>query len=287
MDEDRSKSRRVLITGISGFVGQILQQKFEENGYDVWGISRTDSCNPKVLQANLQNAEQTLQAVEAMPSFSTVIHAAALAHNNKKQQGDSFFDINTSITRNILDAVIVKQPLFIFMSSVSVYGEANRMVPIVVEDELRPASEYGRSKVACEKMLQDSGLAHYHLLRVAPVYDETHSKDIRKRVFFPFQNSLKMILRPAPLYSFCHLVKLSEMVFKLVENQVLESSIIHVTDTHPCNQNELATRFEGIDVIVPLKLIELLYPLTFLVPKSHRYAIQCLYWKLFKSNIYA
>jgi nucleoside-diphosphate-sugar epimerase len=287
MNTAQSKKGRILITGITGFVGRILQQNLEENGYEVWGISRSDSREERVFQADLRNYEQTVKAIEAIPDFSLVIHTAALAHNNKKQRGDSYLDINTSITRHVIDAVIEKNPVFIYISSVSVYGEADRKMPIVVEDELRPASEYGKSKVACEKMVQDSLLKHHHLLRVAPVYDETHSKDIRKRVFFPLQNRFKMVLKPAPLHSFCHLTKLSETVLNLVDNQVLESSIVNVADSLPCDQNELAARFKGINVIIPLKLIERLYPLTILVPKAYRYAVQCLYCKLFKSNIYA
>jgi len=283
----QGRKGRILVTGIAGFVGRILQKNFEENGYEVWGISRSDSREERIFQADLQDYEQTVKAVEAIPDFSTVIHAAALAHNNKKQRGDSFLGINTSITRNVLDAVIEKQPVFIYISSVSVYGEADRKMPIVVEDELWPASEYGRSKVACEKMVQDSLLKHYHLLRIAPIYDETHTKDIAKRVFFPSQNSFKMVLKPAPLHSFCHLMKLSQTVLQLVDNPVSESSILNVTDPLPCDQNELAARFKGINVIIPLKLVEFLYPLTFLVPKKYRYAVRCMYCKLFRSTIYA
>lgn len=287
MNENLNSRRRILITGITGFVGAALRTFFVKKGYEVWGISRNISSDKHILQADLQNFEQVVLALKKMPKFSTVIHAAALINNDKKKRGDSFMHMNPAMTRHLIEAVIDRQPVFIFLSSVSVYGEANRILPISVEDEVRPGSEYGRSKLECEEVVRKSGLKHFHILRPAPVYDETHPMNIKKRVFFPFQEKFKMVLLPSPSYSFCHIDVLLNTALNLLDHQTKENMVYNVTDSLPCRQNELAARFEGINIYVPLALTKLFYLLTFLMPKTYRYAVQCLYCKLFKSNIYA
>jgi len=203
----REKPKRILISGASGFIGSALFKKLSEGGYDVWGIDRQGSTEDGVLSADLLSYESTCLAFSKISDCQVLIHAAALAHSEQKNKEDSYLRINSTITQNVVRAVknMAIKPHFIFLSSVAVYGEDGHNNSVNVCEKLRPSTDYGMSKVYCEEIIRKSGIQKWHILRLAPVFDQNHSKDIMKRVYFPGQSKFKMRVTPSPQYSFCHI----------------------------------------------------------------------------------
>ena len=279
--------RKVLITGINGLIGSALNRALTEKGYDVWGIDCVRTPKGQVLEADLLNPEETLQAVAQVESFDVVIHTAALAHGEKTPSGASVYRMNTEMTRNLLEAVKPHSPQFIFFSSVSVYGEDGRLGPVRATDKPKPSSEYGRSKLACEKMLLGSSLKDCDILRLAPVFDESYLINVRRRVFLPGLPRVKMRLYPSPKYSFCRLDTVVQTVFGLLDSQPSGRQILNVCDPDPYDQCEIASWFPGVSISIPVCLLKPLYGLLFLLPSQSGYAKRCLYWKLFCSNVYS
>ena len=185
---------RILITGITGFVGAKLKKLFLEQGFDVWGISRQRSLDRKVIQGDLSSHESTAQAFSEFPDFSIIIHAAALAHSSNKSPQQSYLKVNSDITKNFLQCIKGKKLRIIFLSSVAVYGLDGREYPVTTDDKKRPSSEYGLSKLECEEAIQQSGIEDYYILRPTPVFDDDHMDDIKKRVYFPGQNLIKLTI---------------------------------------------------------------------------------------------
>ena len=278
--------QRVLITGINGFIGQALSQAIRANGYEVWGIGVTPDLDRHVIGANLLNLQEVLKVANKLPPCSVLIHAAALAHNQKPPSGETVITINVRIMENVLKAFSEKIQHMVFLSSVAVYGEDRRHGPVSVNDELRPSTEYGISKIMSENLILKSNISNCDILRIAPVFDENHMVDIRKRVFLPGFSLIKIIIKPSPEYSLTRVQTVVKNVLNILSKDTNRKSIYNISDSKPYNQNDLTKWFIGRGISFPVILFKPFYWLTYLLPKKYGYKIRCYYWKLFRSNIY-
>lgn len=278
---------RIVITGSEGFIGSHLRQGLQKEGFDVWGIDCVGESEPHLIKADLLDFDEAANAIKACLPFGVVIHTAALAHGQEIRSDDSYERINTAITNNVLKSVDAKGVRFIILSSVAVYGEDKRAGPVSERADVRPSTDYGKSKLACERIVLDSGLKDYKILRLSPVYSEQHLEDIRKRVFLPGPIKAKVRLIPSPSYSFCHVDTIVEMVINSVsETSTLGTAIQNVADSKPHKQKELLSWFPGQGIPLPTMLFKPFYYMTYLLPPRRGYGIRCMYWKLFNSNVY-
>jgi nucleoside-diphosphate-sugar epimerase len=279
-------TKRVLFTGACGFIGSSLIGKLSKKGYQVWGIDKQKSSDDRIVSADLLSYESTRFAFSKIPRCDILIHTAALAHSENIRRENRCFHTNNTITKNVIRVSEANQPHFIFLSSVAVYGEDRHNTFININEKLRPSTEYGKSKVSCEKIIQNSKLKKYHILRLAPVFDDDHLKDLKKRVYFPKQSKFKMRIIPSPQYDFCHIQTLSKTILDLIEKNYVNSLIMNITDHQPYDQNLLSKQFSGIEIPVPVKLLMPVYYLSLLLPPKSGYSGRCLFWKLFRNNLY-
>ncbi|GAJ15298.1 unnamed protein product, partial [marine sediment metagenome] len=118
----------VLITGAAGFIGSALCSRLAPGnkviGVDITGP--TDGAfNVAWEQANLTEEDSVTATCEKY-SPDVVIHCAGIAHQ-KIGAVDSvtYIRVNSEATENLAKAAVKSNPdvSFIFLSSVSVYGE--------------------------------------------------------------------------------------------------------------------------------------------------------------------
>jgi len=280
------KPQDVLITGCEGFIGKALALSLAEAGRRVWGIDRVCSAGGRTLQADLLDLEQTQRAFAATPQVSVVVHTAALAHGQRPPSGYSRASFNTTVTANILEALRGRNPRFLFLSSVAVYGEDRRTGPVGVDAELRPATDYGRGKKTCEELLLKSELTHCDILRLAPVYDARHVRDLRKRACLPGLSNAKFLLTPEPAYSLCHVDTLSRIVVNCLSQPPRGRRIVNVADPVAYAQHQIASWFPGRTIGLRRSLVRPFYYVTYLLPPRLGYSLRCTYWKLMHSNVY-
>ena len=281
-----SDKYRVLITGINGFIGKALSQEIRAAGYDVWGIDIASIQDKQVIRANLLDPKEVFEATEKIPQCSVLIHTAALAHGQKAPTGETVITNNIRITDNVLEIFGKRTTHIIFLSSVAVYGEENRNNPVVVSDTLRPSTDYGKSKLICEEHILESDIKNCTILRLAPVYDQKHMLDIRKRVFLPGLSSIKMIIKPSPQYSLTSIDTVVQTVLSILSKGADGQKIYNISDSEAYSQRELTTWFSGKEITLPVILTKPFYLLTYFLPKKYGYKIRCFYWKLFHSNVY-
>ncbi|MCK5097988.1 MAG: NAD-dependent epimerase/dehydratase family protein, partial [Desulfobacteraceae bacterium] len=119
-----------------------------------------------------------------------IIHCAGIAHQRFSSVNlDEYHLVNSYATENLAKAAIKANPdvYFMFLSSISVYGE-DRIKGIVSENDVcNPSSDYAKSKLDAEKRLiklYDAGLLKkLDILRLAPVYDSEWALNLDRRVF--------------------------------------------------------------------------------------------------------
>ena len=238
----------ILITGGTGYIGGYLSNKLMNAGYRVTTVSRSVSVNTNHICVDLTNQETLNDLAKTLSSVDTIIHCAAIAHGEKPAGNYSVADFNTLISNSILKAFDHHKIRWIFISSISVYGELYSESSIPLTRCPKPTDSYGTGK------LRDEGLfistcSHLDILRLMPVYDSLNFQDIRKRVFLPATN-VKILIRPAPLYSICNLAEVLTVVKQCMDYKSGQR-IIQVGDSQPVSQADLVSWFPGRSVPVP------------------------------------
>ncbi len=196
------KQLTVLVTGASGFIGsslcRSLSKCFLVVGIDVEKMeSHEDSIIKETI--NLNDTEQVDQVFEKFKP-DVIVHCAGIAHQRIGAVGsEDYFRENIQVTVNLTKTGIRHNPdiYFVFLSSISVYGEKQQQNLIVPKsklitgfeesDECYPSSDYARSKLDAERRLSvlhnQRILKHLTILRLAPVYDLEWTLNLDRRVY--------------------------------------------------------------------------------------------------------
>ena len=135
----------ILLTGSSGFLGEIIIEKI--NKFRINTLCR----NAGDYKIDLKN-----QVPKFNKKYDLVIHAAGKAHLNPKNSIDEkqFFEINVVGTKNLLLGLdnSATPNRFVFISSVSVYGLEHGV--LINEDHpLNAKDPYGLSKIQAENLV--------------------------------------------------------------------------------------------------------------------------------------
>jgi GDP-4-dehydro-6-deoxy-D-mannose reductase len=165
---------RVLITGVSGFVGPWLAEACAARGDYVLGVSRSGTMDHRVgegVALDLTNAQGLTRLITELEP-TVIFHLAALSHVGRSwQEPAKTLDSNVSGAVNLLEAVRVAVPKarIVWVSSGEVYG-MDQQLPITEDAPLQPSSPYAVSKAAGDML--------------AGVYATAHGLDIvRARAF--------------------------------------------------------------------------------------------------------
>lgn len=149
--------KKVLITGGSGFFGELLKKKLLEKGFYCVNIDLEADCykhsNLESIQGDIRNTD-TLNDVFSRHRFDTVFHCAAiLAHAVKDK--NFLWTSNVDGTRNIAEfAKKYGIPSVVFTSSNCLWAE-NLHRPVREDDTPNPVEIYGKSKWEGEKILRE------------------------------------------------------------------------------------------------------------------------------------
>jgi nucleoside-diphosphate-sugar epimerase len=183
----------VLITGASGFIGSAICHFLSTD--KIIGIDIKEGF----LNYKRINWEQTdLTNVYAICKICSrhlpdvVVHCAGIAHQKiGAVDSATYLRVNSEVTENLAKAAAASNPdlHFIFLSTISVYGENYAIQPIAEDAVCSPSSDYAASKLNAEKRLirlYEEGLfRRLTILRLAPVYDREWSLNLERRVFAP------------------------------------------------------------------------------------------------------
>ena len=152
-----SSSKKILVTGVAGFLGSHLAEKLSNLNHEVVGVDNMsggykDNVPKKIKFFNLDCCDFK-KMNEVMKGVEVVYHCAATAH-----EGLSVFS-PVEITKNnymasvsvFTSAIANKVKRIIFCSSMARYGDQE--TPFTEEMNTKPVDPYAISKVASEKVL--------------------------------------------------------------------------------------------------------------------------------------
>ncbi|MEM1202379.1 MAG: NAD-dependent epimerase/dehydratase family protein [Acidobacteriota bacterium] len=151
---------RVLITGITGFVGCHLARHLAAEGYGVFGLAtdpnRCDVQAVRFYTVDVTDREALRGAIDDCDP-DAIVHLAGLSHVGEswKRPGD-YLRVNFGGTRNLVHAADGRR--VVFASSAEVYGNVSMdRQPIVEDQPLDPRSPYAMTKACAEAVALDRG----------------------------------------------------------------------------------------------------------------------------------
>lgn len=232
--------KRILITGINGFVGTNFTNNWSKN-HKLFGLD--------IHQPEKKGVKRIFgwEELGKIPPVDAIVHLAGKAHDTKNQSvAQSYFDINTGLTQKIFDYFLQSEArTFIFFSSVKAAADS---VPgdVLTEDiEPRPVGPYGESKIKAEQYLlakrheADKLQKKVFILRPCMI----HGPGNKGNLNLLYHVVSKGVPWPLGAYenrrSFCSIDNISFVVEQLIVKDGVESGVYHVGDDEPLSTNEL------------------------------------------------
>ncbi|MES2445770.1 MAG: NAD-dependent epimerase/dehydratase family protein [Bacteroidota bacterium] len=217
----------IIITGISGFVGQNLLPYLSK------GQDMVTSIDRKLLQVvcslDLKNCD-------------FIIHLAGKAHDLKKTSNpDEYYQVNFELTKKLYDAFLKSNAQkFIFISSVK--AVADTVDGILTEaTEPAPQTHYGKSKLMAEQYIQNQPLPagkSYYILRPCMIHGPGNKGNLN--LLYKFVE--KAIPYPLAAYenkrSFLSVENLCFVIANLLGKDI-PSGVYHVADDEALSTNEV------------------------------------------------
>jgi len=150
---------KIIVTGVSGYIGGEIALLLNDAGHAVVGIDRRPLPQHlqdviDFVQADFDSDESYRKLISVRPT--AIVHCAGTSLVAPSIQHPSeYYDNNVVKTLRLLNIVrsAVPQARFIFSSSAAVYGEPI-MTPCHEVDPREPISPYGESKLMVEQILE-------------------------------------------------------------------------------------------------------------------------------------
>ena len=163
----------VLVTGASGFVGRAVVPTLATHGMAVGAAARDPSSVPRAPNVEVVALPDLAGEIDWKPllaGYDAVVHLAAIAHAGPGIAEERFDRINHRATALLARAAAQSgASRLVFVSSIRAQSGPASDGVLTEDAPAHPTDAYGRSKLAAERALRDSGVA-YTILRPVVMY---------------------------------------------------------------------------------------------------------------------
>ncbi len=144
--------KKILITGVAGFIGYHLHNKLIRKGHSVIGVDNFDHpCGAPIQCVKGDILNRSLMD-ELIAGCDIVYHLAAQIHVDRSYvERQLTFDVNVEGTKIILELCTKHNSKVVFPSSVEVYGTSQEE-SMSEEHRIHPQNPYAESKWEAEKL---------------------------------------------------------------------------------------------------------------------------------------
>jgi nucleoside-diphosphate-sugar epimerase len=175
--------KKVLLTGITGFIGRNLAQTLDQEGFQSTAIIRPTSeesqLNDLLSKADISLlkvdlAERTALASQLREHRWDVIFHIGAVRGGRNVSREEYFKVNVEATEEIGQFASETEAKLIFCSSVGVYGAIPKILPAHVHTPFQDDNYYHYTKIEAESRLQtlvSAGL-NCTIIRPAITYGE-------------------------------------------------------------------------------------------------------------------
>jgi nucleoside-diphosphate-sugar epimerase len=184
---------RILLTGASGYVASYLAPALRSDA-EIVGLDRLPPRSPSFDRFIVGDLCDDSVVKAAGADVDTVIHLAAAKADWGVSEAEFFRD-NVDATASLVAGLRGSVQKWLLFSSVAVYGPSSS--PASGHSAKTPTTAYGRSKLECERVLEelvDSSDARVVVLRPSVIFGPRHPpstnihrliEGLRRRTFIP------------------------------------------------------------------------------------------------------
>lgn len=253
---------KTLITGSNGFIGSALINRLKlTHTVIAHGSSNYNSLNSsEYIQLNIETESNW---EEHLKGINTIVHLAAVAHNNHRDR-DHINQVNVKGTVNLAkQAAKIGVKRFIFISSIGVLGSTTtNTLPFDELSNVACHSPYAQSKLDAEiallKIAEETGL-EVVIIRPVLVYGKDAPGNFGKLVGLVNKMPLLPFGLSTNKRSFISVDNLVDFVYRCIEHPKAKNEVFCI-----CDGNDISTR-EFTDSIAKglnKKLIQVPIPLS-------------------------
>ena len=232
------KKRKVLLTGLTGFIGKHTARKIHKN-FDITAIIRPSSSKSKykefendvnLVRISLSDRER-LKTFLQNQYFDFILHIGAI-RGGREYDNSEYYRANVIATDILINNAVKNNSKFIYCSTVGVYGAIPDELPATLHTPYKEDNFYHKTKIQCEKNINKAifdGVLNACIVRPAITYGTddfgfpyTLTKLVDKRLLY---------LPTKPI--FIHLLNvdtLSEVFKRLLERGFTPGKIWNVAD---------------------------------------------------------
>lgn len=216
---------KVIITGISGFVGQNLSIYLRGFSFLIEAISLRNSYWKNIF------------------SGDAIIHLAGKAHDTKNTSDASeYFKVNTELTKELFD-LFLKSEIKDFIYFSSVKAVADEVSVVLLEDIIaNPKTPYGQSKLQAESYILSKEIPQdkrVFIIRPCMIHGPGNKGNlnllynvVKKRIPYPlaaFNNER----------SFLGIDNLNFLIKEILQNKEIPSGVYNFADDEVLSTNQL------------------------------------------------
>jgi nucleoside-diphosphate-sugar epimerase len=240
---------RYFVTGATGFVGSHLVQALSEQGHTVWCLARTAPAlknSGDSVHWISGNLSQRAQYQRVLEQVEYVIHLAGTVVARRKE---IFHSANVESTESLLTACreagnSIKR--FVHISSIAAMGPNLHGEPLRGSDACAPISEYGRSKLAGERLvLQAAEWFPVTVLRPSFIYGRG---DLRGAKYFQsfLSGNVSAWAGSIRSVSLCHVADVVRCCIEAVTAERAAGQVLLISDPHPYTWEEIVDTIHDV-----------------------------------------
>ncbi|EAR02777.1 dTDP-4-dehydrorhamnose reductase [Maribacter sp. HTCC2170] len=218
------KKKSILVTGASGQLGKCLRKI--ESDYPELSFVFKDAS-----QLDITNKSAVFKLFDSF-NFDFCINCAAYTNVNEAEKNPKqAFRINEEGTGNISELCRQKEVVLLHISTDYVF-DGEKGTPYTKDDMPNPINEYGKSKLAGERQIQQT-TRRYYIIRTSWLYSEFGKNFYTTILKLAKSNK---ILRVTDEQKGCptNANNLAAYLMQIIGNEiVLDYGIVHFTDCEP------------------------------------------------------
>lgn len=254
---------KVLITGVNGFIGSNINNGLKDK-HEILGVSqsKTSKVCDQYIQCDLTDKEALEEVIKKHSDIDVIVHCAALAHNKGNDLSrERFMKVNYGVTQDLVDLSnkYLNLKKFIFLSTISVYGERMEKSVYVEGDECFPKSPYAVAKKKSEEYIEANCKSPYFMLRLAPVYSDTFKLNIQRRTQIKGINYI--VGKGDNKLSLCNVKNIVDVVDNMIDGNIPSNEIYNISDEKEYTFKDMLdiNKVSKFKVFVPKFVIKMLY----------------------------
>lgn len=280
---------KILITGVNGFIGSNIYNGLKDN-HEILGISQSKKSNKcdNYICCDLTDKEKLEKVIKEHKDIDVIVHCAALAHNKGNDLSkEKFMKVNYEVTKYLVDLSneYLKLKHFIFLSTISVYGEKMDKDVYIESDECYPKSPYAVAKKKSEEYIEGNCRSSYYMLRLAPVYSDEFRLNIQRRTEMKGFNYI--VGSGSNKLSLCNVKNIVIAVNQIIDGYLIPNEIYNVSDNKVYSFKNMLdiNKVSSLKIWIPKIGIRILYTINKITMKKQFIEENSI--KLVSDNIYS